>query len=80
MLRLRYARWLLEHSERSVTEIALEAGFSDCAHFSRHFKAVHGASPSEVRAGSARSWSGMPGGDSPGAAGSEALAGQRVFG
>jgi transcriptional regulator GlxA family with amidase domain len=48
-LRLKYARWLLDHSERSVTDIALESGFSDCAHFSRQFKAFHGLSPSEIR-------------------------------
>lgn len=51
MLRLRYARFLLDNTDRSVTDIALEAGFADCAHFSRHFKAMHGATPSETRAG-----------------------------
>ncbi len=49
MLRLRYARWLLDHTDRSVTDIALEAGFSDCAHFSRQFKTMVGVSPSEMR-------------------------------
>jgi transcriptional regulator GlxA family with amidase domain len=48
-LRLKYARWLLDNTDRSVTDIALEAGFSDCAHFSRHFKALHGFSPSDGR-------------------------------
>ncbi|HQT85457.1 MAG: AraC family transcriptional regulator [Acidiphilium sp. 37-64-53] len=48
-LRLRYARWLLETTTRSVTDIALDAGFSDCAHFSRQFKALHGLSPSFAR-------------------------------
>jgi len=48
-LRLRYARWLLETTTRSVTDIALDAGFSDCAHFSRQFKALHGLSPSLAR-------------------------------
>jgi len=48
-LRVRYARWLLDHSSRSVTEIALEAGFSDCAHFSRQFKAMLGYSPTVLR-------------------------------
>jgi transcriptional regulator GlxA family with amidase domain len=50
MLRLRYARWLLDHTDRSVTDIALESGFSDCAHFSRQFKTMVGQSPSDVRA------------------------------
>ncbi len=53
-LRLKYARWLLDNTERSVTDIALEAGFSDCAHFSRHFKALHGVTPSDVRARAGR--------------------------
>jgi transcriptional regulator GlxA family with amidase domain len=56
-LRLRYARWLLDHTDRSITDVALEAGFADCAHFSRQFKAAHGLTPSSVRrgAGSSRS-------------------------
>jgi transcriptional regulator GlxA family with amidase domain len=49
ILRLRYARWLLDHTDRSVTDIALDAGFSDCAHFSRQFKTMNGLSPSDVR-------------------------------
>jgi transcriptional regulator GlxA family with amidase domain len=48
-LRLRYARFLLDTTDRSVTDIALEAGFADCAHFSRQFKAMHGFSPSGSR-------------------------------
>ena len=50
-LRLRYARWLLDNTNRLVTDIALDAGFSDCAHFSRQFKAMHGFTPSETRGG-----------------------------
>ncbi len=50
VLRLRYARWLLDNTERSITDIALDAGFSDCAHFSRQFKALHGFTPSSARA------------------------------
>lgn len=49
-IRLRYARWLLDTTGRTVTDIALEAGFADCAHFSRQFKAMHGATPSGARA------------------------------
>jgi transcriptional regulator GlxA family with amidase domain len=48
-LRLRYARWLLDNTNRQVTDIALDAGFSDCAHFSRQFKAMHGFAPSKSR-------------------------------
>jgi transcriptional regulator GlxA family with amidase domain len=50
-LRLRYARWLLDNTTRHVTDIALDAGFADCAHFSRQFKAAHGFAPSEQRGG-----------------------------
>lgn len=49
-LRLRYARWLLDNTDRSVTDIALDAGFADCAHFSRQFKELHGFPPSDNRA------------------------------
>jgi len=65
-LRLRYARWLLDNTNRQVTDIAIDAGFSDCAHFSRHFKATHGFAPSEQRGNTRR--------DAPD------LAGLRVFG
>lgn len=45
-LRLRHARAMLEAGEMSVTEIAIEMGFADCSHFSRHFKSMFGISPS----------------------------------
>src|SRR2546430_14668020 len=48
-LRMRYANWLIENTDRSVTEIAFEAGFADCAHFSRQFKDAYGLSPSTRR-------------------------------
>ena len=48
-LRMRYANWLIENTDRSVTEIAIEAGFADCAHFSRQFKDTYGLSPSTRR-------------------------------
>jgi transcriptional regulator GlxA family with amidase domain len=48
-LRLRYARWLVENTERSVTEIAIDAGFADCAHLSRQFKETYGQSPTARR-------------------------------
>lgn len=37
-LRLDHALWLLLNSKMSLTQIALECGFSDAAHFSRQFK------------------------------------------
>lgn len=79
-LRLRYARWLLDNTDRSVTDIALEAGFSDCAHFSRQFKAVHGITPSETRTrspGAARGETVQMGASPSGAAAT--LAAHRIF-
>ena len=48
-LRMRYANWLIENTDRSVTDIANEAGFAVCAHFSRQFKDAYGLSPSTHR-------------------------------
>ncbi|MDF2998238.1 MAG: transcriptional regulator, AraC family [Xanthobacteraceae bacterium] len=48
-LRLDYARWLLENSPRSITQIAFDCGFSDAAHFSREFRHMFDASPREFR-------------------------------
>lgn len=48
-LRLRYATWLLTHSEQSVTEIALRSGFCDGPHFTRHYKDAYGMPPSGRR-------------------------------
>lgn len=43
--RLRYACWLLKNSQQSVTDIARRMGFSDCAHFIRHFQIEYGCTP-----------------------------------
>ncbi len=48
-MRLDYGRWQLRHDSRSITDIALECGFSDGAHFSRDFRARYGVSPREFR-------------------------------
>jgi transcriptional regulator GlxA family with amidase domain len=48
-LRLDYGRWLLENSRRKVTEIAIDAGFADSAHFSRDFKQTFGYPPTRHR-------------------------------
>lgn len=65
-IRLRYASWLLATTTRSITAIAQEAGFADCAHFSRIYKLRHGVPPTAHRR------------DQPQAAMGE-LAGQRVY-
>lgn len=48
-IRLSYSRWLLLNSNRSITQIAFECGFSDAAHFSRWFKRKFDQSPSAFR-------------------------------
>ncbi|MCM2973234.1 GlxA family transcriptional regulator [Larsenimonas suaedae] len=48
-LRLRYGYWLLSYTQASVTDIGDRCGFSDTAHFSRHFRDAFGVSPSELR-------------------------------
>jgi len=50
-MRLRYARWLLQHSEAGVAEIAAEVGFADSAHFARAFRARYGVTPQAARVG-----------------------------
>lgn len=49
-MRLTHGHWLLANSSRTVTEIALECGFSDGAHFSRWFRKTYNESPVEFRA------------------------------
>jgi len=48
-LRLDYARWLILNSKRSLTDIAMGAGFADSAHLSRDFKAAFGETPRSLR-------------------------------
>lgn len=50
-LRLERSRYLLEQSDRSVTEIAFEAGFRDSNYFTRQFTARYGVSPLRYRRG-----------------------------
>lgn len=48
-LSLKYAHWMLAHSNSSVTKIAVDAGFSDAAHLSRDFLRQFGQSPMAFR-------------------------------
>lgn len=50
-LRLIKARYLLRHSEESVTNIAFQCGFGDSNHFSTLFKREFSCSPRAVRQG-----------------------------
>jgi AraC family transcriptional regulator, exoenzyme S synthesis regulatory protein ExsA len=43
--RLEYSRYLLRHSEKSVTEVVFDSGFQNTSHFSREFKNKYGSSP-----------------------------------
>ncbi len=49
-LRMEKARELLAHTDMSITEIAIEVGFSSPEVFSRNFKEEHGITPSDYRA------------------------------
>lgn len=48
-LRLQQAAYLLQHSDRSITEIAYECGFGSPSYFNRRFKEYDGRSPSDHR-------------------------------
>lgn len=48
-LQLARAKWLVEHSDWSMTKIAFDCGFSDSAHFSRTFRHHFGLTPSKDR-------------------------------
>lgn len=48
-IRLAYGKWLLQNTEKSVTEIAYECGFSDSSHFSRWFKSKYTITPVGIR-------------------------------
>ena len=48
-MRLAHSHWLLTNSNRPITQISLECGFSDGAHFSRWFNKTYGESPSIFR-------------------------------
>lgn len=47
--RLKYAKSLIETSQKTISEIAFESGFSNLSHFSRVFKNQFGTSPSQFR-------------------------------
>lgn len=48
-MRVQYADWLMATTDNPLTEIALECGYCDVAHFSRSYKAHFGTSPSLAR-------------------------------
>lgn len=51
--RLNYGRWLLENSELTAMQIALDCGFSDYSHFHRVYRSIYGEQPATRRRPSA---------------------------
>ncbi|WP_343559253.1 GlxA family transcriptional regulator [Kiloniella sp. b19] len=49
-IRLHHGLWQLMHTNRSISDIAADCGFSDAAHFSRLFSKSFGEPPSTLRA------------------------------
>ena len=49
-LRLRHARSLLTSTEKTVSEIAYETGFSTPAYFTKCYRDANGETPTETRA------------------------------
>ncbi|PZG18540.1 AraC family transcriptional regulator [Nonomuraea aridisoli] len=48
-LRMAHARNLLDTTDATIADVAREVGYSDPFYFSRHFRRMHEASPSEYR-------------------------------
>ena len=49
LLRVNHAKLLLTETEKSITDIALECGYTDFAYFSKQFKQLTGVNPSAFR-------------------------------
>lgn len=50
-IRLEHSKKMLENSDRTVSEIALDCGFSDQSYFSKMFSAKFGKTPTDYRRG-----------------------------
>ncbi len=53
-IRLSKARQMLDHSERTVSEIGRACGFRSASHFSRSYRRAFGMTPNEQRTGGGR--------------------------
>jgi transcriptional regulator GlxA family with amidase domain len=49
IMRLNYGRWMIDNKLENITQIALDCGFADTAHFSREFRAHFGMPPSRYK-------------------------------
>lgn len=49
IMRLNYGRWMIDNKLENITQIALDCGFADTAHFSREFRTHFGMPPSHYR-------------------------------
>ncbi|HEY4242772.1 MAG TPA: helix-turn-helix transcriptional regulator [Kofleriaceae bacterium] len=58
--RVERAMWLLRESERSVTDICLDVGFTSLGTFSRTFRVIVGASPAAYRRSEAPAGGAVP--------------------
>jgi AraC family transcriptional regulator, exoenzyme S synthesis regulatory protein ExsA len=47
--RIEYGRYLLQKTDKSVTDIALDCGLKNHSHFSRVFKEQYGITPIETK-------------------------------
>ena len=47
--RMDLAEWLMTNTERTITEVAMDCGFSDLSHFARAYRQRRGAAPSAFR-------------------------------
>lgn len=48
-LRLERAKWLVQNTDLSLTDIGIDCGFGDCSHFSRAFSSRFNTGPSRFR-------------------------------
>jgi len=62
LIRVERAAGLLERTEKSLAEVAEDAGYSSAFHFSRMFKRIYGVPPSEYRRAFAAGAASRPGG------------------
>lgn len=62
LMRVERAAGLLERTDKSLAEVAEDAGYSSAFHFSRTFKQIYGVPPSEYRRAFVKGAASRPGG------------------